>query len=242
MRGLAKGPPPANVSPPGQARCSLAAADAAYQASLPSSSDPVKHARSEFDCMHKRNLRDLLFAEQQFLCIYCERQIDEVHPPPPIDHWDPLSSFLMHVFNWNNLHLSCRTIDTCDDRKKCEKLNLPWPVNFNYEDVLAFTSGGRIYVRTDVTIAPQLRQALEVALDDHPGPPEIRSTLNLNQPALREARAAAIEAEEAIVEGQTPMPAGQRQRRALTLLSQPRRDDFVSARVAYLQGQLGVGR
>ncbi len=242
MRGLVKGPAPANVSPPGQESCSLAAADAAYQASVASSSDPAKHARSEFDSMHKRYLRDLLFVEQRFLCVYCERPIDEVHPPPPIDHWNPLSLFLQQVFDWNNLHLSCRTVDTCDDQKKSEALNLPWPAHFQYENVVGFTSGGRMYVRTDVTIAPQVRQALAVALDDQPGPPSIRSTLNLNQPALREARAAAIEAEEVVVEGQPPMPAAQRQQRALALLSQQRRDDFVSARVAYLQGQLGVGR
>lgn len=242
MRGLVKGPPPANVSAPGQQPRSLAAADAAYQASLPSSSDQSKYARSEFDSMHKRHLRGPLFAEQRFLCVYCERQIDEVHPPPPIDHWNPLSSFLMQVFDWNNLHLSCRSIDTCDDRKKSEALHLPWPVNFKYEDVVGFTSGGRMYVRTDVTVAPQVRQALVVALDDQPGPPNIRSTLNLNHPALRAARAAAIESEEVLVEGQPPMPAAQRQQRATALLSQARHNDFISARVAYLQGELGVGR
>lgn len=242
MRALIKGPAPANVSPPTQQPATLAEWDADYRASVATAADPIRHARSRFDDMHKRFLRDVLFVEQRFVCVYCERQIDEVHPPPPIDHWNPLSLFLQQVFDWNNLHLSCRTVDTCDDRKKSEALNLPWPVHFQYEQVVGFTSGGRMYVRADVTIAPQVRQALAVALDDQPGPPSIRSTLNLNQPALREARAAAIEAEEAVVEGQPPMPVAQRQQRALALLSQQRRDDFVSARVAYLQGQLGVGR
>lgn len=243
MRGLVKGPVPANVSPPGQQSRSLAAADAAYQASRALSSDPEKHARCEFDSMHKRHLRDLLFVEQHFLCVFCERQIDEVHPPPPVDHWNPLSLFPSQVFDWNNLHLSCRTIDTCDDRKKSNALNLPWPVNFRYEDVLGFTSGGRMYVRTDVQISPPVRQALTVALDDQPGPPGMKSTLNLNHPALREARAAAIEAEEAIIgNNQPPIPAAVRQQRAQALLSRPRRDDFISVRVAYLLELLGVGR
>ena len=191
---------------------------------------------------NRRYLRDLLFVEQRYVCVYCERQIDEVYPPPPIDHWNPLSQFLQQVFDWNNLLVSCRTIDTCDDRKASDTLNLPWPVAFQYEDVLGFTSGGRMYVRTDVTVAQPVLHALEIALDDQPGPPKIRSTLYLNQPALREARAAAIEAEEVIVEGLPPMPAAQRQQRAVALLSQARRDAFISARVAYLQGQLGVGR
>lgn len=238
MRGLNKGQPPANVSPPGQQQCSLAAADSAYQQSRVTATDPVAHARSEFDSMHKRHLRDVLFVEQRYLCIYCERAIDEVHPPPPIDHWNPLSLFLHQVFDWNNLHLSCRTVDTCDDRKKSIALSLPWPVSFRYEDVLGFTSGGRLYVRNDVGVLPALRQALELALEDQPGPPVARSTLNLNQPALREARAAAIETEDGV-----PAPTeAQRQERVATLLAQPRRDAFVSARLAALKGQLGVGR
>jgi uncharacterized protein (TIGR02646 family) len=245
MRGLIKGPPPTNVSPPGQQRSSLAERDAEYQASVAAIADAkarVKHARTQFTSMHKRHLRDLLFVEQAHLCVYCERQIDEGNPPPHVAHWNPLSLFLQQAFEWSNLHLSCLTVDTCDDRQKNEALNLPWPVNFQYEDVLGFTSGGRMYVRTDVQVAAQVRQALAIALDDQPGPPSIRSTLNLNQPALREARAAAIEAEETVVESQPPMTAAQRQQRVATLLAQPRRDDFVSARLAYLSGQLGAGR
>jgi uncharacterized protein (TIGR02646 family) len=245
MRGLIKGPPPANVSPPTQQQCSLAEADAAYQVSIARIVDNaarVRHARSEFDSMHKRHLRDMLFVEQRYLCVYCERAIDEGHPPPPIDHWNPLSLFLQEVFNWSNLHLSCRTVDTCDDLKADRPLDLPWPVTFQYEHVLGFTSGGRMYVRTDVAVTPQVRQALAIALEHQAGPPSIRSTLNLNQPALREARAAAIEAEETVAESQSTMTAAQRQQRVATLLAQLRRDDFVSARLAYLSGQLGVGR
>ncbi|WP_144429601.1 hypothetical protein [Myxococcus hansupus] len=238
MRRLTKGPPPTNVSPPSQQQASLAVWGAAYQVSAATAADPSKHARSKFDDMHKRYLRDLLFVEQRYLCVYCERAIDEVQPPPPIDHWNPLSLFLHQVFDWNNLHLSCRTVDTCDDRKKSVELKLPWPVSFQYEDVLGFTSGGRMYVRADVAVPPQLRQALELALEDQPGPPVARSTLNLNQPALREARAAAIEAEE----GVPPTTPAQQQQRVAALLAQPRRDDFISARLAYLNGQLGVGR
>jgi len=244
MRGLIKGLPPTNVSPPTQEQRSLAAADAAYQVSVAGITDDdarVKHARSQFDSMHKRHLRDLLFVEQQYLCVYCERSIDETHRPP-IDHWNPLNLFLQDVFNWSNLHLSCRTVDTCDERKGGRPLELPWPVTFQYENVLGFTSGGRMYVRTDATMTPQVRQALTIALEDQAGPPGIRSTLNLNQPALREARAAAIEAEETVAESQPPMTEAQRQQRVATLLTQPRRDEFVSARLAYLSGQLGVGR
>lgn len=238
MRGLTKGPPPANVSPPTQQQTSLAERDAAYQVSVATAPDPIRHARTRFDAMHKRFLRDRLFVEQRYLCVYCERAIDESHPPPPIDHWNPLSLFPQQVFDWNNLHLSCRSVDTCDDRKQSVELNLPWPASFRYEDVLGFTSGGRMYVRNDVPVSSQLRQALEVALDDQPGPPDARSTLNLNHPALRAARAAVIEIEE----GEPPATPAQRQQRMAALLALTRREDFISARLAALNGRLGVGR
>lgn len=240
MRRLTKGAPPANVSPPSQVPSALADRDARYQESVAAIADPqnrVLHARTQFDDMHKRSLRELLFVEQRYLCIYCEQSIDEVHPPPPIDHWNPLSEFLNEVFHWHNLHLSCRTVDTCDDRKEDRALQLPWPVTFQYEDVLGFTSGGHMYVRSDVTLTPQLRQALAVALEDQSGPPAIRSTLNLNQPALRAAREAAIAAEEETL----PTPDDCRQRVA-ALLAQHRREAFISARLAFLNGQIGVGR
>lgn len=247
MRGITKGPAPANVARPNRRARTLAQADADYQVRRATTTKtPQQHARDSFNRLYKRALRADLFAEQGNLCIYCERTVEEPAPagpePPPIDHWMPLNLYLNDVFNWNNLHVSCDTIDTCDGRKEGRDIGLPLPCGFKYEDVFGFTSGGRMYVRADVTIGPQLRQALAVALDDQPGPPSIRSTLNLNQPALREARAAAIEAEEAFVEGQPPTPAAQRQQHARALLSQTRRDDFISARVAYLQGQLGVGR
>lgn len=241
MRGLTKGPPPANVSPPNQQQASLAQWDADYQVSVGAIADAkarVRHARTRFNSMHKRHLRDLLFVEQRYLCIYCERQIAEAYPPPHVAHWNPLSLFLQEVFDWNNLHLSCLALDTCDDRQKDNALNLPWPASFRYEDVLGFTSGGRMYVRTDVPVPPQLRQALELALEDQPGPPIARSTLNLNQPSLREARAAAIETEE----GEPPATPAQRQQRVAALLAQARRENFFSARLATLTGQLGVGR
>lgn len=241
MRGLIKGAPPANVSTPTQEPASLAEWDADCQAGMAAIADSkaqVKYARTRFDSLHKRVMRDFLFVEQRNLCVYCERAIEEVQPPLPIDHWNPLSLFLQQVFNWENLHVSCLSIDTCDDRKKNVDLRLPWPVSFHYEEVFGFTSGGFMYVRNDVDIAPDLREALERALADLPGPPAARSTLNLNHPALRAARAAAIEVEEDMA---PPTPA-KRQQRIATMLAQPRREAFISARLFALNGQFGLGR
>lgn len=249
MRGVLKGaPPPNNVRKPGDVAATLAQADAAYQAGLPVAPMPTVYARAEFNRLKKSVLRANLFLEQRCLCVFCERQVAEpprpLPPgvePPPIDHWEPLSLYLHRVFDWSNLHISCQTIDTCDDRKKSLDLGLPVPSTFRFEDVFGFTSGGRVYVRNDVVLAGPLRAALELALDDCPGPGgTVPSTLNLNQPALRAAREAAIEDEERALGATPPGAAGAD--RAGTLLGQAQRLAFVSARVAYLLNHLGRGR
>lgn len=245
MRGLTKGQPPPNVSRDGQEAGTLASWAATCAAGLVGIVERERrtaYARDLFDDMNKPKLRESLFAEQYELCVYCERRVEETKPPPPIDHWNPLSDFLHHAFVWENLHISCDSPDTCDKRKKHDPLNLPWPVDFRYEEVLGFTSGGLMYVRKDVAMEDSLRTALAVALEDQPGPPRIKSTLNLNHPALRAARAAAIQAEEEAIVASPAMPADERRQRALDLLARSERDAFVSARVAFWSGQLGAGK
>src|SRR6056297_2718243 len=91
MRRLSKPWAPANVSPGGQEQRSFATAEAEYLASLDTAQERTKHARSEFDRLEKRELRSVMFAEQGSLCVYCERSIRETLPPPPVEHWKPLS-------------------------------------------------------------------------------------------------------------------------------------------------------
>jgi uncharacterized protein (TIGR02646 family) len=247
MRRITKGAAPLNVSPLGQQPRSLIQADADYQASRQTAHDPEKHARACFDSMQKKALRDLLFVEQRFLCVYCESTIDEVYPFPPVDHWNPLKHFLPQVFSWENLHLSCRGANTCDARKEDTCLNLPWPAAYAYEDVLGFTSGGWIYVRNDVPLPQALRDALELAIaEDTAGLNPVKSTLNLNHSALRAAREAAIDDEEealGLVIGQgTASTPNNRIAHAAALLGQARRPQFVSIRVAAVLQTLGQGR
>jgi hypothetical protein len=85
MRQIRKGASPVNVSAPGQEARSLVEADNDYQASRLTASVPEKHARACFDSMHKKALRDLLFVEQHFLCVYCESLIDEVFCAAPAE-------------------------------------------------------------------------------------------------------------------------------------------------------------
>lgn len=252
MRGLTKGQPPPNVSRKGQPAGTLAEWAEFCTAGLVDIADDERrtaYARNLFDDMNKSLLRKQLFEEQRYLCVFCERRIGETTPPLEplaIDHWHPLSGFLEHAFTWDNLHVSCRFRHggeyTCDDHKKDRALNLPWPVAFRYEDVLGFTSGGRMYVRKDVAIDDTLRTALAVALDEQPGPPRVASTLNLNHPALRAAREAAIVAVEEDIAASPTVTPHERRQRVTDMLAKSERDEFVSARVAVWSGQLGVGR
>lgn len=254
MRKIVKQKPPVNVSPPGQIVRSLAQAETNYLAGLPTAQNPSRYARSEFNCMHKRALRDVHYAEQHHLCVFCERYVvDGPHKSPRIDHWRPLSLNLSEVFKWENLHLSCATYDTCDSRKHESPLkakptdpDLPYPSQFIYEDILGFTSGGRIYVRNDVPIAAAIRSGLELAIEDQVvGGVKKKSILNLNSPALREARAAAIEEEEESLLAEygevSPTPT-QRQSYATSLLAASQRSEYISIRIATILGTLGVGR
>jgi uncharacterized protein (TIGR02646 family) len=214
---------------------------------------PSTDARTAFDTMHKPALRSHLYVEQHHLCVFCEQEINDGSPMPRIDHWRPLSLNLFDVFNWDNLHLSCATLDTCDARKDCTPLkwlpadaDLPWPAQFVYEDIVGFTSGGRIYVRGDVQMSDVMRLALQLAIDDQDDNGVRRKAiLNLNAPPLRAAREAAIDDEEAALlsanGGEQPTQA-QRHARATSILAAAHRPGFVSMRVAWLRQELGRGR
>ena len=253
MRGVTKLAPPANVSPPAQAICSLVQAAANYSNGLAGAANQHTYARTAFLGMHKPALRGQLYLEQRHLCVFCEQEIHDGSPTPRIDHWRPIGLNLDDVFNWHNLHLSCAAPDTCDVRKGSTPLkwlaadpDLPWPSQFAYEDVLGFTSGGRVYVRNDVQVDQVIRRALELAIDDQRHDGVLRTAiLNLNAPPLREARAAAIDDEETALlsaNGEQHATPYERQAQALSILAVARWPGFVSIRIACLRGELGRGR
>ena len=159
MRGLAKAQPPANVSPDGQTPRSFAEAEQEYLAALPGRDNRVRFARSEFGRLEKRRLRQVMYGEQGSLCVYCERRIAEGDATPRIDHWRPLSTDPGLAIHWENLYLSCPEPETCDSAKgdrpfrwEEDDTDMPWPVDLPYEDFVGFTSGGEIYVRSDVSL------------------------------------------------------------------------------------------
>ena len=253
MRGISKPLPPRDVYPDDHAPAKLREAESAYLSALPGASNQASFARSEFDQLDKRKLRREMYREQRSLCVYCERRIAEGHPPPRIDHWRPLSLNPELALHWDNLYLSCQDPETCDSAKGNRPLqwnpadpHLPWPVDFRYENAVGFTSLGEIYVRSDVALPDAARQALELAIADRTDGGRVRrGIVNLNHPALVEARAAEVDGEQTRMEKDSEnrtATSGEREERATRLLDQERRPKFVSIRVAWLRRELSRGR
>ena len=253
MRAISKSWPPSDVYPDGHEAASLRQAEKEYRAALPRESDKVSFARSKFDRLDKRKLRREMYREQHSLCVYCERRTAEGYPPPRIDHWRPRSLNPELALHWKNLYLSCPSPETCDSSKADRPLrwddadpDMPWPADRPYEDVVGFTSGGEIYVRSDAAISGATRRALELAIADRPDGDRVRpGILNLNHPALVAARAAAVDRErsrmERVFKNRTATTR-QRNAWATLLLGKDLRPAFVSIRVAWLRKEVGWGR
>jgi uncharacterized protein (TIGR02646 family) len=253
MRGVSKPWPPANVSPEGHSPCTLRDAERDYLGTLPTQADQSAYARTRFNQLDKRKLREVMYEEQRSICVYCERRIDESNPAPHIEHWRSLSAHPEYALHWKNLYLSCPSAETCDAAKGDRALrwedvdpHLPWPTDQRYEDLVGFTSHGDIYVRKDVVLDNIARRALELALDDrHDGYRMRRTVLNLNHPALVAARAAALDSERTRLErdfANSTVSRGGREERANNMLSQNPLPAFVSIRAAWLRKGLGRGR
>lgn len=252
MRGLEKPRPPENVSPDGQAPRRFVDAEQEHLAAVGSTPNKVRFARSEFNRLDKPKLREVMYGEQGFLCVYCERRLSEGASPPQVEHWRPLSAATEFAIHWNNLYLSCSTRDTCDGSKGARPLkakdtdpDLPWPTDFAYEDVVGFTSAGYMYVRSDVALDEATRNALELAIDDREeGGRRQRAILNLNHPTLREARSAALDSEQARLQGAfgpgAPSPQERAVRASQTLARDPL-PEHVSIRVAVVLDTIGAG-
>ena len=253
MRGISKPWPPRDVYPDDGAAASLRQAEEEYLEKLLEADDQRSFARTRFNQLAKQKLRVVMYREQRSLCIYCERRIAEGHPAPRIDHWYPLSREPGRALHWKNLYLSCPTKpETCDSAKADHPFrwdadsHVPWPADLSYEDVVGFSNGGEIYVRSDVTLADGVRQALELAIADRTdGVRRRRGIVNLNHPALVRARMAAVRGErrrmERDFENRTATR-NEREDRASELLGRRPLPEFVSIRVSWLRRMLGRGR
>lgn len=255
MRRIAKHRPPIDISPDGQIPRSFAAAEREYAAALKARTLNATHARSEFDKLNKFKLRAVMYREQGCICVFCEREIGEGYPQPHIDHWKPLSANHELALHWENLYLSCPFEGTCDEAKgehplRCQDgdPDLPWPADFAYENVLGFTSDGRICIRNDVKIDDSFRRSLALAIEPQRGPTgQRKSFLNLNHRVLIAARIAAIDGERERTTkefGRHPTDPD-RERRVTALLTMDPFPPFLSVRIAWLRrfpGRKGDGR
>lgn len=172
---------------------------------------------------------------------------------PPVEHWRPLSRDPDNALHWDNLYLSCPTMDTCDRAKGHRQLkgadadpDLPWPTELDYERLVGFTSRGEMYVRDDAHMNEATRKALELAVDDQQhGGTQRRAILNLNHPTLVAARQAALDSEQKrlLQEFENGTATNEeREERANQLLAREQLPAFLSIRVSWLRRQLGRGR
>lgn len=249
MRGVKKPWPPGNVSPEGQEEQTWRQAEEQFNTDLQQSSERVALARARFDSLEKRHLREVMYQEQGGLCVYCERAVKEERPSPRIDHWRPLSMNPELALHWRNLYLSCATESTCDSRKQStplradlSDLDLPWPVEVEYQRCVGFTSFGEIYVRQDAPLDEIQRKTLTHALGVlHGNVVKDNGILNLNNPALVAARAAALDSErdrlQRDFEGRTASRADRKTRAARLRNDKPLKE-FVSIRVRWLERSL----
>jgi uncharacterized protein (TIGR02646 family) len=253
MRGIRKPWPPVNVSRDGEEAVSLRVSETSFLAWLAAGSRTTQQVRNRFEELDKKRLRTELYREQHYVCVYCERRVDENLNISPVEHWRPLSQDPEHALEWENLYLSCPTSETCDDAKEGRRLawdpadpSLPWPTQQAYENWVGCTSGGKMFVRADALLSSGQRQALELAIEDRDDGIELRrSILNLNHAALVAARKAAIDSEKSRLDRDYPgrhAAPEDRDRIAAEMLQRPQRPAFVSVRVAWLQRTLGQGR
>ena len=103
-----------------------------------------------------------------------------------------------------------------------------------------------MYVRVDVHMDEATRRALELAIDDgQQGGIQRQAILNLNHPALVEARRGALDSERTRMEKDfrnRTATRNDREGRASQLLGRDQLPKFVSIRVAWLRKALGRGR
>ena len=119
-----------------------------------------------------------MYREQRSLCIYCEKQITEVYPPPRIDHWQsnqpqtrarpPLEEPIPVLYDRQTPATPAKGEPQPFRWDDPSIAHMPWPVDRPYENVVRFTSLGEIYVRADVVLSDATRRALELAIADRP--------------------------------------------------------------------------
>ena len=61
--------------------------------------------------------KDILVEEQNLLCAYCEKEIDDSSKKSNIDHFKTRNLFPEETLNYNNLLVSCNTHNRCSSSR-----------------------------------------------------------------------------------------------------------------------------
>jgi uncharacterized protein (TIGR02646 family) len=103
----------------------------------------------------RADLREyILKNEQNYLCIYCEKKITSEPKESNIDHFKKKESifFTQDIFNYDNLVVSCNTLDRCSSHKDNKKnrltkedyINIINPVIENPNDYFYYLTTGEL--------------------------------------------------------------------------------------------------
>lgn len=98
---------------------------------------------------------DILLEEQNLLCTYCEKEIDETSKKSNIDHFRTRNLFPELTLEYSNLLVSCNTKGRCSDFKdnniknREEYKNIVNPILENPNDFFDYLPTGDIIAKND---------------------------------------------------------------------------------------------
>lgn len=131
----------------------------------------------------KRSLRDrLLIEEQNYYCPYCEIKLS-IDSGMSIEHIKPKNTFSALLLEYNNLIVSCKNKNTCDQKKQAK-----WSQNF----INPVEEDPENYLEYNLSTG-------EIEAKKHNGPDYEKAkytidTLNLNSTKLVQSRKALLKA------------------------------------------------
>lgn len=98
---------------------------------------------------------DMLLGEQNLLCIYCEKEIDDNPKNSNIDHFKTRDLFPELTLVYENLLVSCNTSSRCSSckdthiKRKDEYAKIINPVVENPNEFLEYLSNGRVVAKNE---------------------------------------------------------------------------------------------
>jgi len=117
----------------------------------------------------RANLREyILLEEQNLLCAYCEKEIDDNPKNSNIDHYKTRNLFPQETLNYNNLLVSCNSKGRCSDYKdkyiqtQEEYEQIVNPVDENPKEYFDYLTTGEIVAQN-----PKAQYTINIFRLDH---------------------------------------------------------------------------